>query len=87
MEDLWSNGSIVSYNPQEGTGLIRTFDGEEVIFYKDEVRGSTVFIAGAAEPVPTVGQTVVFRIEKTEYGLLAREITMLSLKHSKNRYK
>ncbi len=84
MEENLSNGSIASYNPSNQTGIIRSFEGVEVIFHIKDIAGTSTKETSAT---PSVGQMAVFRTEKTEYGLQAREITLLSMKQNMAKYK
>jgi cold shock CspA family protein len=85
MNKNWSNGSISVYDPKKETGVIRTFDGEEVVFHLSDVVGTTVESKKEALD-PVVGQSVVFRFDKTEYGLQASEITLLNVSQDMSKY-
>ena len=79
MKDNWSNGSITAYNANNKTGVIRSFDGNDVIFHISHLVGSTTS-GEENEPVPTVGQPAVFRVIETDAGFQAQEITLLNVK-------
>jgi hypothetical protein len=78
-QSQWFSGEVVHYNKERGTGVIRQYDGAEVTFnIQDVLTQMEQQRKGAGEGAPIdvpVGQMALYRLEQTDIGLLAKEVT------------
>ncbi|MCI0519950.1 MAG: cold shock domain-containing protein [Chloroflexi bacterium] len=73
MESMWNTGLIKLFDKDHGTGIIEQYDGLELIFNQVDV-----LIPTSEEAPLHKGAKVFYHITKTDYGLQAKEITILT---------
>jgi len=64
----WFTGKVAKVNPERRTGVIKQFDGEDVLFSLDD------FIEQVEEISPAT--KVFYKLDKTEIGLKASTIML-----------
>ena len=69
----WFTGKVKRLNPERGTGIIKQYDGQDILFNVDDFieKDDVVALQQAAE------KTVFYNLEQTDIGPKARKITVL----------
>ena len=69
----WFTGKVEKMNPERGTGIIKQYDGQDILFNIDDfIEKDDIAILQQADD-----KAVFYSLEQTEIGPKARKITVL----------